>query len=81
MIFEIDDNGNLHGLYTDEIDLHAIGTIHNVRKASNVEFNEKLQVWEVLSLDGKVLWAHKNREKTIEKEIELFSPGGRYYEK
>lgn len=79
IILEIDSDGNLHGLYTDQIDLFEIGKITNVRKASNVEFNEDLQVWEVISLDGQVLFTHTSREKAIEEEILMFSPGGEYF--
>jgi len=77
---EIDEQGNVHGLYTDAIDLFAIGQVTNVRKASNVEFNESKQVWEVTSLNGIVLFSHKNRETAIDWEIDNFSPGGKYYD-
>lgn len=80
IVFEITPDGNLYGLYTDEIDLFAIGRVTNVRKASNVEFNEKAQQWEVLSLAGEVLHSDSNREATIEWEIKVFSPGGVCYE-
>ena len=80
LVFEIDKEGNMHGLYTDQVDLFSVGRISNVRKASNVEFNSEEQTWEVTSLDGEVLYQNTNREKAIKKEIELFSPGGRYYE-
>lgn len=79
-VIEVDEQGNLHTLYTDEIDLFAIGRVTNVRKASNVEFNELSQKWEVLSLGGKVLYSHSNREHCINWEIEAFQPGGEYYE-
>jgi len=80
IIFEITEEGDLNGLYTDEIDLFAVGRLTNVRKASNVEFNEEKQVWEVLSLEGEVLYTNTNREAAIEWEIEAFSLGGPYYE-
>lgn len=79
--FEIDENGNLRGLYTDKVNLFEIGRVVGVRKASNVEYNEFLQSWEVVSLDGKVLYTNPNREAAIEWEIEAMSPGGKYYEK
>lgn len=78
-VLEIDHEGNIHGLYTDEIDLFSIGRVTNVRKASNVEFNEAEQVWEVLSLEGEVLHKNPNRELAIEWEITAFSSGGKYY--
>ena len=79
LVFEIDKEGNMHGLYTDQVDLFSVGRISNVRKASNVEFCEELQKWQVTSLDGKVLYRDTNRENAIEWEIENFSPTGPYY--
>lgn len=79
VVLEIDEVGDIHGLYTDKVDLFSIGRIENVRKASNVEFNESKQMWEVLSLSGKVLHENTSREKAIEWEIEAMSPGGQYY--
>lgn len=79
IVLEIDKEGNVHGLYTDEIDLFSVGRVTNVHKASNVEFNETEQVWEVLSLEGKVLHRNINREAAINWEIIQFSPGGKHY--
>lgn len=76
VVLEIDEVGDVHGLYTDCVDLFSIGRITNVRKTSNVEFNERSQCWEILSLDGEVLYTDTSREVAIQKEIELFSPGG-----
>lgn len=78
-ILEIDENGDVHCLYTDEIDLFAIGTLCDMRKASNVDFNEEKQTWEVVSLDRQVLHSNTNREKAIEWEIWAFSPTGQHY--
>jgi hypothetical protein len=81
IILEIDEVGDVHGLYTDKVNLFSIGRIENVKKASNVEFNEQSQTWMVLSLDSKVLYQNQNREVAIQKEIELFSPGGKFYDR
>lgn len=78
---DIDSNGDVHCLYTDAINLFAIGLVTDIHKASNVEFNEKEQTWEVLSLDGEVLHTNPNRDKAIEWEIEAFSPGGTQWQK
>lgn len=75
---DIDTGGNIHCLYTDDINLFDIGRVINVRKASNVEFNEHKQCWQVVSLDDKILYENPNREKAIEWEIEAFSPGGKF---
>ena len=79
IVLEIYNNGDIHGLYTDDINLFALGLVTDIHKASNVEFNEAKQTWEVLSLDGKVLHANPNREKAIEWEIVAFSPNGEHY--
>lgn len=76
---EIDENGDIHTLYTDKIDLYELGLVTDVRKASYVEFNEDGQTWEVRLPNGTVIATDKSREKAIEKEIELVGPGGRYY--
>lgn len=75
IVLDIDTKGNIKCLYTDEIDLFAIGKVVDMRKASNVEFNEKEQCWEVLSLKGEVLHTDTNRESAIEWEIQEFSWG------
>lgn len=79
-ILEVNEDGDIHCLYTDEIDLFSVGRVVQVRKASNVEFNEAEQVWEVLSLEGEALYRNTNRKKAIEWEIISFSPGGKHYE-
>ncbi len=77
---EIDSQGNITTLYTDEINLYDLGTVCDVRRASNVEFNEKEQVWEVIDASsGNIVYKDKNREKAIDWEIIAFSPGGTYY--
>jgi len=78
---EIDTKGNISTLYNDLVDLYEIGRIHNVQKASFVEFAEEKQEWQIISVKtGEVLGSDKNREKAIEKEIQMFQPGGDYYE-
>lgn len=79
-ILDIDQEGNIHTLYNDKIDLYSLGLVTDVRRASYVEFNEIDQTWEVVLPNGSVIHREKNREKAIEKEIELVGPGGKYYE-
>lgn len=80
VILDIDQTGDVHCLWTDDINLFDIGRVTNIRKASNVEFNEHKQCWQVVSLDGKVLYENTNREAAIDWEIEAMSPGGMYYD-
>ena len=77
---EIDEKGNVYTLYTDEIDLYAIGEVCNVVKASNVEFNQARQEWEVTKVGSSlVLYSNKNRDAAINWEIENFGIQGKYY--
>ena len=80
-VLEIDEQGNIRTLYTDEIDLYCLGKVENVRRASHLDFNESLQQWEVVQAStGKIVHKGSNRTKAIEWEIQNFSPGGKYYE-
>lgn len=81
LTLDIDMDGNIHTLYSDQIDLYELGLVQDVRRASNVKFNQAYQMWEVKLLDGTVIHRNKNREAAIEKEIELVQPGGKYYVK
>lgn len=79
-VIEVDENGDLSTLWTDQVDLYAIGRVTHVRNASTVEFNEPDQIWEVIDAsDGKVVHRDKSREKAIEWEIKNFGPGGPLY--
>ncbi len=76
---ELDEQNNVQTLYTDEVDLYELGLVEDVKRASNILFDQEGQVWEVKLLDGTVIHRNKNREAAIEREIELMSPGGEYY--
>lgn len=74
---EIDTEGNISTIYDDELLLERIGIIHNIRRASNIEFNEDWQIWEVIcAKTKKVVFQSVSRNKCIEWEIKNFSPGG-----
>jgi hypothetical protein len=80
-VIEIDQVGNISTLYNDEINLYEIGTVTHVRRASFIEFNEIKQGWEIIhAKTKKIIGYDKNRERAIKKEIEMFQPGGKYYE-
>ena len=77
---EIDNDGNIRTLYSDEIDLYALGEVHSVRRASNVEFDEANQEWMVIQTStGNIIYRNKNRERAISWEIEELGVGGKYY--
>jgi hypothetical protein len=78
---EIDEFGNITTLYTDRINLYDLGVITNVKRASNINFNENDQVWEVVQEStGKIVHKNKNREMAIEWEVTKFQPGGELYD-
>lgn len=77
---EIDQDGNVSTLWTDEINLYELGQVHNVRRASHVSFNDKKQLWEVQLLDGTIIHENRSREAAIETEVTLLSPGGEYHD-
>lgn len=77
---EIDNDGNIQTLYSDEIDLYAIGEVHSVRRASNVEFDEANQEWMVIQAStDKIIHRNKNRKQAISWEILELGVGGKYY--
>jgi len=78
---DITPDGNITGLYSDDVDLYAVGQVHSVRRASNVEFDEAKQIWQVINCaDGQIVFEHKSRTRAIEWEIENFQPGGKHYD-
>ncbi len=75
---EIDKEGDIETLYTDDIDLYDLGIVENVRRASNIEFNQIKQAWEVIdAATNKIVHENKNRDDAIAWEINEFSPGGK----
>jgi len=76
---DINDKGDLYCLYSDKIDLYKIGKLFNIKRASNIVFNEQKQVWEIINVtNNKIVGFDKNREVAIKKEIKLFQPGGKF---
>lgn len=77
---EIDNDGNIQTIYSDEVDLYALGEVHSVRRASNVEFDEANQEWMVIQAStGNIIHRNKSRERAISWEIKELGVGGQYY--
>ena len=51
-------------LYTEAIDLAAIGPLR-IRRATNIEFNEATQQWEVRDAGGALLHSDPSREACL----------------
>lgn len=77
---EIDEEGNIHTLYNEAVDLFALGRLYGVRRASVIEFDEESQEFCVKDVKTKDI-VHRNRSRVaaIDTEIELFGPGGPRY--
>ena len=67
-VFLIDPDATVTGLYTDDLDLRAVGDL-STRRASNVEFNSETSLWDVILPDGTIIASDRSREVAIELEI------------
>jgi len=77
---EIDADGNVHTLYHEAIDLFALGTLTNVRRASHVRFDEARQEWTVVDGGtGEIVHRDRSRTAAIEWEITHYQAGGDRY--
>lgn len=67
-------DGMAHGLYTEAIDLSAIGTL-TIKRASTIEFDNDRQVWRVADLKGHTLHDNPSRQACIDWEHDYFNGG------
>jgi hypothetical protein len=65
-------NGEGHCLYTEAIELAAIGRL-TIRRATSIEFSETSQQWEVRDAGGALLHSHPSREICLEWEHRHFN--------
>jgi hypothetical protein len=66
-----DPGGQGHCLYSEAIDLHALGHLE-IARASQIEFNNQTQLWEVLSLSGQVLFSNPSRSACLDWEHQQY---------
>jgi len=69
MTIRFDPSGDGHCLYTEDIDLREIGPLL-IDRATNVEFSEAAQTWEVHDRSGEVLFSDPSRATCLEWERE-----------
>ena len=65
-------NGEGHCLYTEAIELAAIGRL-TIRRATTIEFNPESQQWEVRDAGGALLHTHPSREQCLAWEHRHFN--------
>ena len=69
-----DQDGRVDCLYTEAIDLRALGRLEVVR-ATEIAFDPQEQRWEVRSaLYGGILFAHRSREVCLQWERDNLQP-------
>ena len=88
----ITPDGRIRGLWTDDVRLAELGTMH-VRRASHVEFDDRQQCWCVREAEpdcavrqwlqrllglplGRMLHRATTRASALTWEHEYFQPGG-----
>ena len=66
--------GQIDCLYTEAIDLRALGRLHVVR-ATDIRFNDTTQQWDVHEVDtGALLFSHSSRAECVHWEHENLQP-------
>jgi hypothetical protein len=63
-------NGTAHCLWTEALPLHELGRLE-IHRASNIEFNNSTQHWELQDLKGKVRFFARSRSVCVEWEQEM----------
>jgi len=75
-ILRFDTGGRIGCLYTEVIDLRALGRLHVVR-ATDIRFNPESQIWDVRHANtGAVLHSHVSRDECLRWEQHNLQPGG-----
>lgn len=69
VVFIIDKNGDIHGLYTETIDFDLVGQV-SIHRASSVEFNNDTKQWDVHLENGTYICSRRTRSEAIEAEVE-----------
>ncbi len=59
--------GDVECLYTEAIDLWKLGDL-SVRRATDINFDNDSQLWEVWAGEGRALYRHASREACLDWE-------------
>jgi hypothetical protein len=65
-------DGNGHALYTEVIDLAAVGSL-TIERATAVEFNHATQGWEVRDLHDQLMHTNPSRAACLAWEHQRFN--------
>ena len=72
LIISFSPDGFGRGLYSELIDLKQIGSLQ-IKRASQIEFNNEKQRWEVQNLKGRVLFFSRSRATCLSWEQQHLS--------
>ena len=70
---EFNSNGSAHCLWTDAISLHELGRLE-IARATDIEFNNTTQHWEVIDRKGRVRFFAISRVACLEWEQQNLQP-------
>lgn len=70
---QFNPDGTAQCLWTEAVPLHELGRLE-IHRATNIEFNNTTQHWEVKDLKGKVRFFSKSRAACLEWENENLQP-------
>ena len=74
LVLTIDHDGTGRCLYSELIDLRALGSL-TCQRASHIEFDARQQDWKVLSADRRrVLFRHPSRQACLDWEADNLHP-------
>jgi hypothetical protein len=65
-------DGTAHCLWTEAVPLHELGRLE-IHRATNIEFNNSAQQWEVKDRKDKVRFFSRSRSACLEWEHQYFN--------
>ncbi len=71
-VIKFDQQGTGHCLYTEAVDLSTIGSLQ-IARASNIEFNQANQQWEVRGSEGQLMFQNRSRSICLVWEQQYFN--------
>ena len=72
-VITFEPGGTARCLWTEAVPLHALGRLQ-ISRASQIEFNNSNQKWEVIDRRGRVRFLAKSRAVCLEWERENLNP-------
>jgi hypothetical protein len=71
-VLKFDTQGLGHCLYTEVVNLAAIGELQ-IARAASIEFNHQSKQWEVRDSENQLLFTHVSRSLCLDWELQYFN--------